>query len=456
MIPSSHLRLLATLHLLALAVASLPASAAPLTASPGTALPGDSIVISGTQVQAGAKILLWGSPAVVGNLSLPGFAWDITVSGNYAYIASGPAGLQVVNITDINNPTLAANLPLSGNALKLTLTGNQILVATESAGMQVVDISNPQAPVLLSAQPQPSSTSGISETNSYAYTANRDQKVVAAADSELESLALHVKLDDRALGRSGSDLTVEYGPGPLTLGEIASGTLTVPAITYSIENSFGQTGASPLFPGGTQDGPIIVGDREDFKSTLNFVDSPAIISIWISNVNAPAPGSIVSAGPNDPINKKQGGWSIFMDGNGKIWFVIGRRNNPNGANCSTSSIWGSSPVVTDGKRHHVIAVYDPAKDELYTYIDGVKGGIRQLLGCRADSEGDDSGSGDGVDRDWFSIGEAGAGTGGRLFFNGTVENLHILKPALIPPEIDTIVREWYTLGSPGPIGASFF
>ena len=449
----SHLRLLTTLHLLALIIAPSATAAAPLSASPNIALPGDSIVISGAQVQANARVLLWGSPAIVGNLGIPGFAWDIVVSGNHAYIASGPAGLQVVDITDIYNPTLAASLSLAGNALKLTLTGNQILIATESGGMQIVDISNPLAPVLLSAFPQPSTTSGISETNSYAYTANRNQKVAAAADSDLESLVFHVKLDDRALGRSGTDVAIGYGPGPLTLGEVASGTLIVPATTYSIEDSFGQIGASPLFPGGALDGPIIVGDREDFKFTLNLADSPAIISVWISNVNAPASAGIVSAGPNGPKSRNRGGWSIYMNDSGRIFFTVVRRNSPGGADCTRYSSWSSAPVVTDGKRHHVVAVYDPTQDELYTYVDGIKSGAGQLLGCRADTEGDDSGSADGVDRDWFSIGEAGAGTGGRWFFNGTVEDLHILKPALIPPDIDTVIREWYTLGSPGPIGA---
>lgn len=454
MAPLPHLRLFTTIHLAALAVVVSVTDAAPLSSSPSLALPGDSVVISGTQVQTNARVLLWGTPAIVGNLNIPGFAWDIAVSGDYAYIASGPAGLQVVDITDINNPALAASQPLAGNTVKLSLQGNQILVATESGGVQIVDISNPLAPVLLSTFQQPSITSGVSETNSYAYTANRTQKMAMAADSDLGALVLHVKLDDRALGKSGSDIAIGYGPGPLALGEVVSGTLVVPAATYNIENSFGQTGASPLFPGGTLDGPIIIGDREDFKSTLNLVDSPAIISAWISNVNAPALGGIVSAGPNGPQSRRRGGWSIFMGASGKIWFSVGRQNSPGGTDCNNTSIYGSSPMVTDGKRHHIVAVYDPAQDELYTYIDGVKGGIRHSLGCRADTEGDDSGSSDGVDSDWFSIGEAGAGGGGRLFFNGTIEDIHILKPAFIPPEIDAVIQEWYTLGAPSLFGAS--
>jgi hypothetical protein len=441
--------------LLALAVGYSGIDAAPFSASPSVALPGDEIVISGDLIQANADVLLWGDPAIVGSLNLPGYSSDIVVSGDYAFIASGDAGLHVVDITDINQPTLVANLPLAGNAIQLTQSGNYLLIATEASGMQIVDVSNPITPVLVSEFLQASIATGVSETNSYAYTGNYTKKVAAAAD--LESLVLKVGLHDRALGRSGTDLHIAHGPGPLILGEVVSGTLIVPSTTYTVENDFGQIGGSLRFPGGMQDGPIIVGSRDDLKPTLNLNDSAAVISVWVSNIDAPASGGIVSAGPNAPNATNRGGWTIFMNETGRIFFIIARRNSPSGSNCSRQSIWGSAKAITDGERHHIVAVYDPARDEFYTYIDGLKGGVQTLNGCRADSEGDDSGTADGVDRDWFSLGEiATGGSGGRWFFNGTVEDLSVLKPAAIPPEIDAVIREWYTLGAPGPLGAGFF
>jgi hypothetical protein len=105
--------------------------------------------------------------------------------------------------------------------------------------------------------------------------------------------------------------------------------------------------------------------------------------------------------------------------------------------------------VTDGRRHHIVIVYDPPHEMLYLYTDGVKGGIRNLAGCRADSEGDDAGTAPGRDQDWFTIGEAGEIYNGRQFYNGSVEDLYIFTPPAVPDDIDAIVSEWYTLGMPG-------
>ncbi len=430
------------------------ADSAPLTAVPNVALPGDEVVISGTRVQSGAEVLLWGDPDIVGSLNLPGYSWDIAIAGDYAYIASGNAGLHVVNIADPRNPSLVATVPLTGDAVGLTLTSSHVLIATESGGMQIVDVSNPQSPILLSEYSQPSITSGISETNSYAYTANYVQKVAAAVGSDLESLVLLVRLHDRALGRSGTNLFIAQGAGPLTLDEITSGMLEVPAFTYSIENDFGQIGGSPLFPGGTQDGPIIVGRRDDLKPILNLNNSAAIISAWVANINTPAAGGIVSVGRNGVESTNRGGVTIGAHETGNVYFLIARWRSPNGPNCTSATWWGSARPITDGKRHHIVVVYDPVRDEMYTYIDGIKGSIQALDGCRADTEGDDAGTSDGANKAWFSLGETGGlGANGRKFFNGTIEELYILKPATIPPEIDVVIREWYTLGSPGPIGA---
>jgi hypothetical protein len=46
------------------------------------------------------------TPIITGSLELSGWAHDICVDGNYAYIAASDSGLQIVNISDDNNPTL--------------------------------------------------------------------------------------------------------------------------------------------------------------------------------------------------------------------------------------------------------------------------------------------------------------------------------------------------------------
>ena len=46
------------------------------------------------------------TPIITGTLELSGWAHDICVNGNYAYIAASDGGLQIVNIADDTNPIL--------------------------------------------------------------------------------------------------------------------------------------------------------------------------------------------------------------------------------------------------------------------------------------------------------------------------------------------------------------
>lgn len=88
------------------------------------------------------------SPTAMGFVSIPGFANEVAVNGNYAYVAAGSAGLQVVNVGNRNAPSVVASLALQGNANDIKLLGNLAYIASGSAGLQVVDVTNPLAPVL--------------------------------------------------------------------------------------------------------------------------------------------------------------------------------------------------------------------------------------------------------------------------------------------------------------------
>jgi hypothetical protein len=80
-------------------------------------------------------------------LRLPGFPNSVAVQGDYAYVASGQAGLLVVDVTNLEAPFLAASLPLSGNANDVVLEGGFAYVAGGTAGVHVVEITNPTTPV---------------------------------------------------------------------------------------------------------------------------------------------------------------------------------------------------------------------------------------------------------------------------------------------------------------------
>lgn len=76
-------------------------------------------------------------------------AEDVAVAGNYAYIAAGPAGLQVVDISDPVSPKRVGGCSTSatlGVANGVAASGHYAYVADGYAGLQVIDVSDPAAP----------------------------------------------------------------------------------------------------------------------------------------------------------------------------------------------------------------------------------------------------------------------------------------------------------------------
>lgn len=89
------------------------------------------------------------SPSALSYVSVPGFANAVAVNQDYAFIAAGSSGLQVVALgTDRRSPRVVAGLNLSGQANDITLAGNIAYLATGS-GLKVVDIATPTQPRLL-------------------------------------------------------------------------------------------------------------------------------------------------------------------------------------------------------------------------------------------------------------------------------------------------------------------
>jgi hypothetical protein len=94
---------------------------------------------------------------LVGSVNLPTGANDIFLSGDYAFIANGFSGLQVVDISDPENPILIGSLYEPANFKNIHIQGNYAYLAGDSsidhAHMQmiIVNINNPANPQLISS-----------------------------------------------------------------------------------------------------------------------------------------------------------------------------------------------------------------------------------------------------------------------------------------------------------------
>ena len=89
-----------------------------------------------------------GNPQRIAILDTPGSAQDISVSRNFAYLADGEGGFQVLGIDPPRLPQLIASLPDSsdGFSKRIEMSGDLVIMADGFGGVRVVDVFNPAVP----------------------------------------------------------------------------------------------------------------------------------------------------------------------------------------------------------------------------------------------------------------------------------------------------------------------
>lgn len=97
----------------------------------------------------------------LGYMELPGKPHDISLKGNYAFIAADQAGLCVVDISDPTSPNLLVTVPAKHITYDLFLCGDSAYVADGDSGVTVFDISNPALPILTRTYHTPGTAKGI-------------------------------------------------------------------------------------------------------------------------------------------------------------------------------------------------------------------------------------------------------------------------------------------------------
>jgi hypothetical protein len=80
------------------------------------------------------------SPTLAGSCYTPGYAYDVAISGDYAYVADYTYGLQVINITNPASPTLAGYYDTPGGAHGVAISGEYAYVADRDSGLQVIGV----------------------------------------------------------------------------------------------------------------------------------------------------------------------------------------------------------------------------------------------------------------------------------------------------------------------------
>jgi len=117
------------------------------------------------------------TPTAISQVSIPGYANMVAVSGKYAYIAAGSTGLQVVDVSNKSAAVVVASLATPGNADDIEVVGNTAYISDDFAGLQIIDITHPLAPVLKGSFKTPDIAWHTAVANGIAYIADGNSGV---------------------------------------------------------------------------------------------------------------------------------------------------------------------------------------------------------------------------------------------------------------------------------------
>jgi hypothetical protein len=118
------------------------------------------------------------APRALAFLRIPGFANSVAVNGDYAYVAAGATGLQVVDISNLAAPFIASSVDTPGNANDVRLWGSLAFVADGTRGLQVVDVSSPLSPRIIGHGGMNGEATDLTVIGSLVYVVNLGELVI--------------------------------------------------------------------------------------------------------------------------------------------------------------------------------------------------------------------------------------------------------------------------------------
>jgi hypothetical protein len=116
------------------------------------------------------------TPSELATYDSPGAALDVTLSGDFIYLADGAPGMQVLFLesSGTQNPQISAivGIDTPGEANQSAVVGQTIYLADGSGGLSVISMVNPAQPVILGTEDTPGVAKGVAVLGDFAYIAD--------------------------------------------------------------------------------------------------------------------------------------------------------------------------------------------------------------------------------------------------------------------------------------------
>ena len=166
------------------------------------------------------------APTALSYVDIPGFANNVDVNGNYAYVAAGSAGLQVVDVSDRTAPEIVAAVALPGNANDVKLSGTHAFVAAGAMGLHVVDVGNPLAPRLVGSVNTPGNAWDVRPLGTLAFVADGPAGLQIVDISNVAAPRIVGSVDTPGTAKgvdvSGQTAVVADGTGGLRIVDVSN------------------------------------------------------------------------------------------------------------------------------------------------------------------------------------------------------------------------------------------
>lgn len=116
---------------------------------------------------------------LLGGCDTPGYAEDVVLdeTRSLAFLASGTAGLQIIDYSDTTNIHIVGSIAPGGYAKELLYSNGMVYMTTEKSGLQVIDVSVISNPVLAGSVDTEYAL-GIAMDNQYIYIADEVEGLI--------------------------------------------------------------------------------------------------------------------------------------------------------------------------------------------------------------------------------------------------------------------------------------
>ena len=140
---------------------------------------------------------------IVAATPLPGSAVDICAEGDRLVVALGTSGIAVVQHPPGQNPTVIGRVATAGDARRVACFGNFVAVASGPSGLQIVDVSDPPAARVAFFLPQVGTANCVVTADGNVYVGTESGQVVTvnlATGTELSRFSVGAPIQDLKLG----------------------------------------------------------------------------------------------------------------------------------------------------------------------------------------------------------------------------------------------------------------